>query len=86
MINRRRLTEALTSHRPIRSLGVDLAPLQPPCEPLTGSSHAHIIGPLRAFAGLLGYVVALRRFPVKPEAGATPTASGSSSTEQPVNA
>ena len=32
-------------------------PLDPPCEPLTGDSHAHLIPPLVAFAGSLGYSV-----------------------------
>ncbi len=32
-------------------------PLEPPCEPLTGESHAHLIAPLVAFAQSLGYAV-----------------------------
>jgi hypothetical protein len=32
-------------------------PLEPPCEPLTGDSHAHLLEPLVAFAGTLGYSV-----------------------------
>lgn len=37
--------------------GVEQAPLEPPCEPLTGDSHAHLLGPLRAFAESLGFAV-----------------------------
>ncbi|MCW3063538.1 MAG: hypothetical protein JWN32_710 [Solirubrobacterales bacterium] len=37
--------------------GVEPAPLEPPCEPLTGDSHAYLIEPLRAFAQSLGYTV-----------------------------
>jgi len=32
-------------------------PLEPPCEPLTGDSHAHLLEPLVAFTGTLGYSV-----------------------------
>ncbi len=32
-------------------------PLEAPCEPLTGDSHAHLLQPLVAFAGTLGYSV-----------------------------
>jgi hypothetical protein len=32
-------------------------PLVPPCEPLTGDSHAHLLAPLVAFADTLGYSV-----------------------------
>lgn len=38
--------------------GVEQAPLQPPCEPLTGDSHAHLIAPMQAFAESLGFTVA----------------------------
>jgi hypothetical protein len=37
--------------------GAEHAPLGPPCEPLTGDSHRHLIAPLRAFAGSLGFTV-----------------------------
>jgi hypothetical protein len=37
--------------------GVEQAPLEPPCEPLTGDSHAHLIAPLQTFAELLGFTV-----------------------------
>jgi hypothetical protein len=37
--------------------GVEQAPLEPPCEPLTGDSHAHLIAPMRAFAESLGFTV-----------------------------
>lgn len=43
--------------------GADPAPLQPPCEPLTGESHARLIEPLQAFATSLGYVVAFQSIP-----------------------
>ena len=43
--------------------GVEQAPLQPPCEPLTGDSHAHLIEPLVAFAESLGYEVRLEPIP-----------------------
>ena len=37
--------------------GADPAPLEPPCEPLTGDSHRHLLVPLQAFAASLGYSV-----------------------------
>ncbi len=37
--------------------GVEPAPLEPPSEPLTGDSHAHLIEPMRAFAESLGFAV-----------------------------
>jgi N-terminal domain of anti-restriction factor ArdC len=37
--------------------GVEQAPLEPPSEPLTGDSHAHLIAPTVAFAEQLGYTV-----------------------------
>lgn len=37
--------------------GVDQAPLQPPCEPLSGDSHAHLVAPMQAFAESLGFTV-----------------------------
>jgi len=37
--------------------GSDPAPLEPPCEPLTGESHRHLLEPLQAFAASLGYSV-----------------------------
>ncbi len=43
--------------------GVELAPLRPPCEPLTGDSHAHLLAPLVEFAASLGYVVAFQSIP-----------------------
>jgi len=43
--------------------GVEPAPLQPPCEPLTGDSHAHLLAPLVEFAASLGYVVAFQSIP-----------------------
>jgi hypothetical protein len=43
------------------------APLEPPSQPLTGDSHAHLLEPAIAFAGSLGYAVAFE---------ATPTGTG----------
>lgn len=37
--------------------GVEQAPLEPPREPLSGDSHQHLIAPLCAFAGSLGFAV-----------------------------
>ena len=37
--------------------GVEQAPLEPPREPLTGDSHAHLLAPLCTFAESLGYSV-----------------------------
>lgn len=37
--------------------GAEPVELEPPCEPLTGDSHAHLLAPLEAFAGSLGYSV-----------------------------
>ena len=37
--------------------GVEPAPLEPPRQPLTGDSHAHLLAPLRGFAESLGYSV-----------------------------
>lgn len=38
-------------------------PPEPPCEPLTGDSHAHLIDPLIAFASTLGYSVSFQPIP-----------------------
>jgi hypothetical protein len=43
--------------------GVEHAPLEPPREPLTGDSHAHLIEPLIGFAESLGYQIALELIP-----------------------
>ncbi|MFN8215707.1 MAG: ArdC family protein [Solirubrobacterales bacterium] len=43
--------------------GVEQAPLEPPCEPLSGDSHAHLIDPMVAFAGSLGYSVSFEAIP-----------------------
>ncbi|HYB31140.1 MAG TPA: ArdC family protein [Solirubrobacteraceae bacterium] len=43
--------------------GVEHAPLEPPREPLTGDSHAHVIEPLTGFAESLGYQIALESVP-----------------------
>jgi N-terminal domain of anti-restriction factor ArdC len=37
--------------------GIEQASLEPPCEPLTGDSHAHLLEPLRAFTESLGFSV-----------------------------
>ena len=37
--------------------GADPAPLEPPCRPLIGDSHRHLLEPLQAFAASLGYSV-----------------------------
>jgi N-terminal domain of anti-restriction factor ArdC len=46
--------------------GVEQAPLEPPCEPLTGDSHAHLLEPLQAFTETLGFTVSF-----EPIAGST---------------
>ncbi len=38
----------------------DPVPLDAPCEPIEGDSHAHLIAPLEQLAGELGYAVSLR--------------------------
>lgn len=43
--------------------GADAAPLEAPREPLTGSSHAHLLDPACAFASELGYTVRLELTP-----------------------
>jgi N-terminal domain of anti-restriction factor ArdC len=43
--------------------GADPAPLDPPCQPLTGDSHRHLLEPLRAFAASLGYSVSFAPIP-----------------------
>lgn len=43
--------------------GVQQAPVQPPCEPLSGDSHAQMIAPMQAFAESLGYSVAFESIP-----------------------
>jgi hypothetical protein len=47
--------------------GIDPAPLEPPRQPLTGDSHAHLIEPLVAFAQSLGFTVAFE--PITGSAG-----------------
>jgi hypothetical protein len=37
--------------------GVEQAPLEPPCEPLTGDSHRDLLPPLRAFTESLGFSI-----------------------------
>jgi hypothetical protein len=43
--------------------GVEPAPLEPPSEPVTGDSHEHLMAPLLAFAGSLGYSVSFEETP-----------------------
>lgn len=43
--------------------GTDPAPLQPPAEPICGSSHEHLIAPLREHASTLGYRVEFNEIP-----------------------
>jgi hypothetical protein len=38
-------------------------PLDPPCQPLTGASHAHLLEPLTAFAQSLGFSVSFESIP-----------------------
>lgn len=43
--------------------GVDPAPLEPPREPLTGETHAHLLAPSCAFARSLGFTVSFEATP-----------------------
>jgi hypothetical protein len=43
--------------------GREQAPLGPPCEPLTGDSHAHLLAPMRSFAESLGFTVSFESIP-----------------------
>jgi hypothetical protein len=43
--------------------GAQPAPIEPPCEPLTGDSHAHLIGRLQAFAAEIDVAVAFEHVP-----------------------
>jgi hypothetical protein len=43
--------------------GADPEPLEPPSQPLTGSSHEHLLEPLRAFAKSLGFSVRFDALP-----------------------
>jgi hypothetical protein len=43
--------------------GRQQAPLGPPCEPLTGDSHAHLLTPMRSFAESLGFTVSFEPIP-----------------------
>jgi hypothetical protein len=67
--------------------GNDPVPLAPPTEPVIGDSHRHLIAPLVAHAAQLGYTVEMRVSPrTGPAAGATPSASTSSSPPDPPTA
>lgn len=52
-----RRRSCLSSRKPTRYPGVEPVALQPPCAPLTGDSHAHLLAPLGTFARSLGYAV-----------------------------
>ena len=43
--------------------GVEPTPLEPPSEPLTGNSHAHLVAPLEAFTESLGFTVSFESIP-----------------------
>jgi N-terminal domain of anti-restriction factor ArdC len=43
--------------------GREQAPLGPPCEPLTGGSHAHLLAPMQSFAESLGFTVSFESIP-----------------------
>ena len=43
--------------------GVEQLPVEPPCEPLTGDSHAHLLEPLGELATQLGYTVTFEEIP-----------------------
>ena len=43
--------------------GMVQAPLEPPSEPLTGESHAHLLAPLQAFTESLGFTVSFESIP-----------------------
>ena len=43
--------------------GVEPTPLEPPCEPPTGDSHAHLLAPMRAFTESLGFTVSFESIP-----------------------
>lgn len=43
--------------------GVEPTPLEPPCEPLSGDSHGHLLAPLVAFAATLGYTASFESIP-----------------------
>jgi hypothetical protein len=49
------MTDALPGKEPV--------PLRPPSQPITGDSHHHLIAPLIAHAGELGYTVEIRDLP-----------------------
>jgi hypothetical protein len=54
--------------------GRDQLPLRPPCQPLTGDTHGHLLDPLRQFAGELGYTVTFREIPGSTGGWCDPTA------------
>lgn len=43
--------------------GREPVPLEPPCEPITGSSHQHLLASLQTLASELGYAVIYRSLP-----------------------
>ena len=55
---------AATPPEPERpSPGTEPVPLTPPSEPITGDSHQHLVAPLTALAGELGYSIEIRDLP-----------------------
>lgn len=60
--------------------GAEQRPFEPPCQPLTGDSHRHLIVPLRAFHSRSGSPCRWSRSTDPRAAGATRRTSGSSST------
>ncbi|UUY03024.1 ArdC family protein [Svornostia abyssi] len=59
--------------------GTDPAPLQPPAQPICGSSHEHLITPLREHASTLGYRVEFNEIPAGGPSGWCDTPTGWSS-------
>ncbi len=43
--------------------GVQPTPLEPPCQPLSGDSHAHLLVPMQAFTESLGFAVRFESIP-----------------------
>jgi N-terminal domain of anti-restriction factor ArdC len=53
--------------------GVDPAPLEPPCEPLSGDSHRHLLERLQAFAREIDFAVAVEPISGSAGGGCDPT-------------
>jgi hypothetical protein len=43
--------------------GTEQAPLDPPCEPLPGDTHVHLLAPMQAFTESIGFTVAFEEIP-----------------------